>query len=215
MFSIHASHLNHRLRCPLPGRQRRPITIQTCYYYHQRGGSAVFPALFLSPKCLFMPQIRQRTLKSPYYRSWQGSHHTFIFYTLTWSSLWGVGEETNKKQPLLKSPTPCSEASLFNFRSRPEKKNILTMFRKWLILGSFSFERVKQWILNRGEFKGREISAWVRFRRRDTITTRWKHPLCSNCGLSAMALNPNLGSQPVMLWVHGMSFHPLSHRDTI
>lgn len=49
-FSIHAWCLNHPLRCPLPGRRRReqrPITIETCYYYHQRGDSPPSPALIL------------------------------------------------------------------------------------------------------------------------------------------------------------------------
>lgn len=125
IFSIHASHLNHQLRCPLPGRQRRPITIQTCYYYHQRGGSAVFPAFFLSPKCLFMPRIRQRTLKSHYYRSWQGSHHTFIFHTLTWLSLWGVGRRQTKNNLLwsLLHPAVKHNYSILDPDLRKKKKH--------------------------------------------------------------------------------------------
>lgn len=56
------------------------------------------------------------------------------------------------------------------------------------------------------------------FRDRDwgeiRATAHWKHPLWSTVVLD-YSLNPYLGSQPIMLWVHGMSFHPLGHWDTI
>lgn len=50
-FSIHASSLNHPLRCPLPGSDRGvsrdQLPSETCYYYHQRGGRPPSPALIL------------------------------------------------------------------------------------------------------------------------------------------------------------------------
>lgn len=65
MFSIHASRLNHWLRCPLPGRPRRPIAIQTCYYYHQRGGSTVFLVLFSVSKMFIYAMDSPKDTEEP------------------------------------------------------------------------------------------------------------------------------------------------------
>lgn len=112
MFSIHASHLNHRLRCPLPGRQRRPITIQTCYYYHQRGGSAVFPGSFSVSKMFIYATDSPKDTEEPLLQvvTGQPPHIHFLYFNLVVPLGGGGGDKKDKKQPPLKSTTPCSEA---------------------------------------------------------------------------------------------------------
>lgn len=50
-FSTHASCLNHPFQCPLPGSDgggnTDQLPFETCYYYHQRGGSPPAPAPIL------------------------------------------------------------------------------------------------------------------------------------------------------------------------